>query len=87
MSGPAPDTEPGNDWLNRIIILVIAIFALIAGLPLVVSGAASIVISLGSASLPSGWDFILLMLGLGLSAFAGMIIWKVFSGVRRKEAD
>lgn len=82
MAGPTPHKTSSEDWLNRIIIAVIALFALIAGVPLTVSGAASVVLSVADAALPTGWDVVLFLLGLVLSGFAGMLLWKVFFGGR-----
>lgn len=84
--GPKPKLK-AEDWLNRIIIVVIALFALIAGLPMVLSGAASILSAFAMMTIPGVMETLAFLIGIGLTAFAGMIAWKVFFGLGGREAD
>ncbi len=86
MSENAPKKTTAADWVNRIIILIIAVFALIAGLPMVFSGAASILFALTEPALPGLTEIFAFIIGVGLTAFAGMIAWKMFFGASGKKA-
>lgn len=75
-------TSPnGNDWLNRIIGLVIALSCLAFGLTLLVGGVDSVFSVMGEGGFPSLWVALTVLLGAGLTAIGGMFAWKsVMSG-------
>jgi TRAP-type C4-dicarboxylate transport system permease small subunit len=80
---PGP-VEDGNDWMNRIIGLVIALACLAFGVTLLVGAVDGVLGALDAGDLPSIWVVLSVLLGVGLTAMGGMFAWKsVMSGHKR----
>ncbi len=79
---PKPD-EHGNDWMNRIIVLVISLFCVVFGLPLAVGSALSFTTMVVSLEWPNPWTIVSFGIGMTLCGFGVVIGW---SAIRPKKA-
>ncbi|MAK63506.1 MAG: hypothetical protein CMF75_02000 [Maricaulis sp.] len=75
-----PDTPKRSpeDWLNRIIVLVIAAMAMIFGVPLMIGSAISLVTLVMAGEWPTPWAIPALVIGLAVTAFGFVIAWRAF---------
>ncbi|WP_300541166.1 hypothetical protein [Maricaulis sp.] len=81
---PEKPYSTANDWINRAIVLVIALMCLIFGVPLVGGSALSFTTMIAAGEWPNPWTIVAFGIGLALCAFGVVVGWSAL--VPRRKA-
>lgn len=80
---PRKSYSSADDWMNRAIVLVIALMALIFGVPLLLGSGVSFTTMIIAGEMPNLWTFVSFGIGAALNAFGVVIGWSAL--VPRKD--